>query len=147
MCGAWVSVSRERAEAFSLGRVTKSPCFPNPKAKDQGRLFSLCCPGAALQALPSGRGKGCPRRSLGIAAVGACARRLADSCPFSSPVLITVHQFLPGGSFRSRRPGWSRWAIWSCSWRRVSVTRLRRLRSCEQSGGWGGEDLGAKREF
>lgn len=110
-----------RPGAFSLGRFyedsvfMKTPWFPNPKAKDQGRLFSLCCPRAVLQALPSRGWKGCRCRSLGIAAVGACAHRLVDSSLFlssadsGSPAFTCQH-------FSASALGWSRWANWGCSW-------------------------------
>ena len=84
----------------------KTPCFPNAKVKDQGRLFSLCCPGWLSKLYPPGAGRAAPAGHLGSrqwAHAHVC--RLANSCPFSSPVLITVHQLLTWQQFSASAPG------------------------------------------
>lgn len=56
----WVGESRERAEPFGIGQITKTPSFPKPKAKEQRRLPVLDSAGATLAL----RWKSCLRMSL-----------------------------------------------------------------------------------
>lgn len=60
----WVGESRERAEPFSMGQITKTPSFPKPKAKEQRRLPVLDSAGATLHELLILRWRSCLRMSL-----------------------------------------------------------------------------------
>lgn len=141
----WVGLSREKARAFSLGLIMKTPCFPKPKVKEQNRLQYLGRPAAVIHVEQAPRGGAARASLLGPRLIGACARRLPDPRSSLFATLLRVPLILPGYRLRSLHPGWSSWVIWSCSWRRASERMLSRRPSSKRSGA--GEGLGAKREI